>query len=32
MVCWTNWLSRLPFTQEITGSNPVQTTKMFEKV
>lgn len=23
MVHWSNWLTRLPFTQEITGSSPV---------
>lgn len=32
MVRWTNWLSRLPFTQEIASSNLVRTTnfEMFQ--
>ena len=28
MVHWSNWLTRLPFTQEITGSSPVCITKL----
>lgn len=25
MVWWSNWLAHLPFTEKVTGSNPVQT-------